>query len=488
MSDLGELTATELLDAYRTGEATPLEAVEACLRRIDAVDGRVGAVLTLEAERAVASARAATDRWRSGAPRALEGVPFGVKDIIFTEGVRTTGGSAIYEDFRPTESAVVVTRLEAAGAIRLAKLQTFEFAIGGTAATTNPWNSEFWTAGSSSGSAAAVAARELPLALGTDTGGSITIPSSLCGISGLKPTYGRVPRSGVMPLSWTLDHVGPMARSAEDLARALSVMAGADPRDPNSSHAPVPDYAGQLEGSLNGLRVGRPQDWFLERCHPEIAQVVDEALAVLVDHGARAVDVSLPVTHSADPHAIEVTIILAELASLHSDHQDDRARYGPEFRRLFIRAQFVAAVDYLHALRARHLVQRDFEAAFEAADVLLAPAVVYPTPRLDDLRADLGDEVVPLADVVARATGVFNVIGAPTVTMPAGFDSRGLPIGVQIAARPHADALALRVAHGFQQVTDAHLQAPPIEAVQVGAGVPRAVDRPIDTSTKDGMW
>jgi aspartyl-tRNA(Asn)/glutamyl-tRNA(Gln) amidotransferase subunit A len=488
VSDLAELTATELLTAYRARQATPIEAAEACLRRIDAVDDQVGAVLTLESDRALAAAHASAERWRAGVPRALDGVPFGVKDIIFTDGVRTTGGSAVYEDLRPTTSAAVVERLECAGAIRLAKLQTFEFALGGTAATTNPWGSEFWPAGSSSGSAAAVAARELPLTLGTDTGGSIAIPSSLCGISGLKPTYGRVPRSGVMALSWTLDHVGPMARSAEDLARALQVLAGPDPLDPTSSQAPVPDYVGALEGSLKDLRVARPQDWFLERCHPEIARVADEALAVLVEYGARVVDVPLPATRSADLHAIEMMIIFAELASLHSDPEEDRERYGPEFRRLFTRAQFVSAVDYLHALRARHLIQRDFEAAFEVADVFVVPAVVYPTPRLDELCADLGDEVVPLADVVARTTAVFNIVGMPTVTVPAGFDSRGLPVGVQIAARPHADQLALRVAHGFQQVTDAHRQAPPIEGSEIAAGPPRSACRPIDTSTKDGMW
>jgi aspartyl-tRNA(Asn)/glutamyl-tRNA(Gln) amidotransferase subunit A len=488
MSELSDLTATELLDAYGTRTATPIEATEACLRRIDAVDDGVGAVLTLEADRAFASADAAAKRWQAGNPRPLDGVPYGVKDIIFTEGVRTTGGSAVYEDLHPTESAAVVTRMEAAGAVRVAKLQTFEFALGGTSATTNPWGSDFWPAGSSSGSAAAVAARELPIALGTDTGGSIAIPSSMCGVSGLKPTFGRVPRSGVMALSWSLDHVGPIARSAEDLARTLRVLAGPDPLDPTSSVAPVPDYPGLLAGAVRGLRVARPQDWFLERCHPEIARIADEAVALLVERGARVIDVELPATRTADLHAIEMMIIFAELASLHSDPDEDPDRYGPEFRRLFARAQFVSAVDYLHALRARHLVQRDFEAAFELADVFVVPAVVYPTPRLDDLRADLGDEVVPLADVVARTTAVFNIVGAPTVTVPAGFDSRGMPVGVQIAARPHADALALRVAHEFQQLTDVHRRAPVLDLAAAGTGTSRSMYRPIDTTTKDGMW
>jgi aspartyl-tRNA(Asn)/glutamyl-tRNA(Gln) amidotransferase subunit A len=485
MSSLSDLTVTELLAAYEARQATPVEATDAFLRRIETVDERVGAVLTLEAERAVRAAQDATERWDAGTQRALEGVPFGVKDIVCTDGVRTTGGSLVYESYEPGFSAPVVTRLEDAGAVRLAKLQTFEFALGGTAATTNPWNGDYWPAGSSSGSAAAVAARELPLALGTDTGGSIAIPSSLCGICGLKPTYGRVPRSGVMALSWTLDHVGPMARSAEDLARALAVLAGPDAHDPTSSPRGVPDYVGDLGGTLKGLRIARPTDWFDDRCHPEVAHATDEAIAVLVEHGAEVVEVPLPSTRSADLHAIEMMIIFAELASLHSSADEDPQRYGPEFRRLFARAQFVTAVDYLQALRARHLVQLDFEAVFERADVVVVPAVAYLTPRLDDLVADFGDEIVPLADVVARTTAVFNIVGAPTVTVPAGFDSRGLPIGVQIAARPHADAVALRVAHAFQQVTDVHRRAPALEPAP-GGGV--FAQRSIDTSTKDGMW
>ena len=485
MSELCDLTVTELLAAYGARETTPVEATDALLRRIEAVDERVGAVLTLEAERALQAAEHATDRWDSGTQRGLEGVPFGVKDIIFTDGVRTTGGSLVYESHAPAFSAPVVTRLEDAGAVRLAKLQTFEFALGGTAATTNPWNSDHWPAGSSSGSAAAVAARELPLALGTDTGGSIAIPSSVCGVCGLKPTYGRVPRSGVMALSWTLDHVGPIARSAEDLARALAVLAGSEPSDPTSSARAVPDYLAELSRSVEGLCIARPTDWFDDRCHPEIAHAAEEAIAVLVEQGAETVEVPLPSTHSADLHAIEMLIIFAELASLHSSAGEDPERYGPEFRRLFARAQFVTSADYLQALRARHLVQLDFEAVFERADVVVVPAVTYLTPRLDDLVADFGDEVLPLADVVARTTAVFNIIGAPTVTVPAGFDAQGLPIGVEIAARPHADAVALRVAHAFQQVTDAHRRAPALEPMPAATGF---AERSIDTTTKDGMW
>ena len=264
VSGLADLTASELLELYRRGEASPVEAVESCLGRIQRLDQAVGAVLTLLVERALSQAEESARRWRTGEARALEGVPYGLKDIIATKGIRSTGGSPLYTEYVPTQSATLAERLEDAGGVLVAKLNTFEFAAGSNATSSNPWNLEHWPAGSSSGSTVAVAAHELPLAIGTDTGGSIAIPAAFCGVVGLKPTFGRIPRSGIMPLSWTLDHAGPLTRSTLDAALALKVMAGADARDPTSASAPVDDYVGNIDAGLHTICIGVPTDWFFD--------------------------------------------------------------------------------------------------------------------------------------------------------------------------------------------------------------------------------
>jgi Asp-tRNA(Asn)/Glu-tRNA(Gln) amidotransferase A subunit family amidase len=297
-----------------------------------------------------------------------------------------------------------------------------------------------------------------------------------------------------MALSWTLDHVGPMTRSAQDAALALAVMAGHDPRDPTSATAPCGDYVGALASGIDGLRLGVPCEFFFDQCHPEIEAATRDAAAILADHGAKLVDVPFPATRVVDLHAIELLIISAEMASLHGGSYDAQAPYGDEFRRLLIRAQFTTATDYLHALRARHLVQLDFEQAFEQVDAIVAPAVLYATPRLDRLVADLGGHERPLADVVARTTAVFNIAGIPTVTIPAGFGSDGMPIGIELAARPYAEELCLRFAHAFQQLTDHHRQVPPLVAgwrdgPDEEAAVPSGtICYPVVNVAKDRLW
>jgi aspartyl-tRNA(Asn)/glutamyl-tRNA(Gln) amidotransferase subunit A len=492
MSELADLGVVELTEAFRDGQASPVEAVDSCLDRISRLEPILGAFLTIEADSARAEAKTSARRWMDGTARALEGVPFGLKDIIFTEGTRTTGGSAHYADHVPTRSATVARRLTGAGGIRLGKLCTFEFACGGNAATRNPWADGYWTSGSSSGSAAAVAGRELPLAVGTDTGGSIAIPSSMCGIVGVKPTYGRVSRHGVMPMAWTLDHVGPMTRSVRDAAAALSAMAGHDRNDPTSLAAPVEDYPSSLNGDVAGLRVGVPSDWFFELCHPQIASTVRAAIEQLVSAGAFAEPVSFPAFERADPHVIEVTIIAAELGSLHEANRDRLDQYGPEVSRLLTRAQFTLASDYLHALRARHLLQLDFQRAFQAVDVIVMPGVPYLVPRQDHLVADFGDRKVPLADVVSRNTAITNLIGAPSTTVPCALDDRGLPIGVQVVARPLAEAMCLRVADALERLCAfADLVPPPLRSLDTSIPADRLagkIQRPVTTTTKDGMW
>jgi aspartyl-tRNA(Asn)/glutamyl-tRNA(Gln) amidotransferase subunit A len=496
MTMLADLTVAELLDAYRRGTASPAEALESCLARIQRLDPAVGAVLTLPVERARRQAQVATRRWVAGTARPLEGVPYGLKDLIASAGVRTTGGSPSYADHVPATSAVVAERLEGAGAVLVAKLQTSEFGTGSSAATSNPWDLARYPGGSSSGPAAALAARELPLAIGSDTGGSIAIPAALCGVVGLKPTFGRVPTAGAMPLSWTLDHVGPMARTAADIARVLPVIAGHDPRDPTSATRPVDDYGVGLGAGLDGVRVGVPADWFFDVCDPEIEQATRRAIELLAEQGARLVDVSFPMTAHINPHTIELLVVYAEAASLHETEAQRRSGFGPEFQQFLRRAQQVPAGDYLKALRARHLFQLDFQRAFERVDVVVVPAAVSVAPRHDHMVATIGDRELPLIDVTSRAVAIMNMTGVPSLTMPAGFDRQGLPIGVQVVARPFAEATCLRVADAFQQLTAHHRAAPALveDDRRVSTDPPGLLDiaplveNPLDTTTMSSVW
>lgn len=462
MTELADLDVGELLRVYSTGEASPVEAAISCLSRIDRLDGTIGAVLTLTRESALQKARESENRWRAGEQRPLEGIPYGLKDLIAAAGVRCTGGSRLYQRHTPTENAAVVDRLDAAGAVLIGKLATYEFAAGVNEATSNPWDVQRSSTGSSSGPAAAVAARELPLAIGTDTAGSMTIPAAVCGVTALKPTFGRVPRHGVMPLSWTMDHVGPISRSARDCALALSVIAGHDDRDPTSGLFPVDDYVSHLDFGLAGIRVGVPVDWFFDVVDPQVEIAAQLAIARLGDAGAAIREVRLPSTSVVDLHALQVTIVDAELASLHEGTVERLDEYGLEFRARLVRAQFTSAIDYLKALRARHLLQVDFEAAFEKVDVLVVPACVSVAPRHGERIARIGSNDIPWQDVVWRTTGIVNLTGIPSLTIPAGFDNRGLPMAVQILARPYAEAVCLRVGHAYQGISDYHRRVPEV--------------------------
>jgi aspartyl-tRNA(Asn)/glutamyl-tRNA(Gln) amidotransferase subunit A len=463
MTDLADLGVADLLDAYRQRTASPVEAVLAVLGRIDRLEPKVGAVLTLCWEQALEAARDSEQRWMSGTARRIEGVPYGLKDIIETAGIRTTGGSLMYENHIPEEDAAVARRLREAGGVLVAKLQTFEFASGANAVTSNPWDLQRTAAGSSSGSGAAVAARELPLTIGTDTGGSVAIPASFVGITGLKPTFGRVPRSGVFPLSWTLDHICPMTRSAEDAAIAMEVISGSDAADPSSGRSRVPPYADGLEIDLNEVTVGVPTDWFFDIINPAVAEATHDALRTLESAGAKIEEFPLPSSHVVDLHAMELTIIKSEAAALHKPHLERFEKLGPEFQQVISRAQFHNAADYLNALRARHLVQLDFEKAFATADVVLTPGAITVAPRHDHLKADLGDSERPWVDVVSRTTAIFNMTGLPSASIPSGF-SDDLPVGIQIAGRPYDEKRVLAVAHAFQDLTEHHLAVPPLVA------------------------
>jgi aspartyl-tRNA(Asn)/glutamyl-tRNA(Gln) amidotransferase subunit A len=463
MAELYELGVAELLDAFRSGTASPVDALDSCLARIAEVEPAVNAVLTLSQDSARRRARRSELRWLAGSARPLEGIPVGLKDIINTAGVRTTGGSAIFGEYVPAESATVAARLERAGAVCVAKLQTMEFAMGSNChygPTLNPWDPGRVTGGSSCGSAVALAALELPLTVGTDTGNSIRSPASFCGVSGLKPTFGSVSRHGVMPLSWTLDHVGPMARSADDLAIAFPAMAGHDSRDPYSWRSrriarPCPD--------IGDLRVAIPADWFFDLLAPDVEQAYRATAAALQEAGATLVEVPLPHAHLADPASW--VIILAEMASLHASLLPRLDEYGAGMtRQLMVTAQFVQLPDYLRALRIIPVLQADFEQAFAAADVLLAPGMPTTAPEVAATGFRIGGADYPWEELVSRTMSIFNLTGLPSLAVPAGFGTDGMPLAVQIVAPPGRDDLSLHVGSLLQTLTCHHRQRPPLGA------------------------
>ena len=462
--DLTELSVCRLVDAYDTGELSPVEVVNACLDRISAVEPHLNAVVTLCAQSALASARAAEARWTTHTARALEGVPFGLKDLIATAGVRTTGGSRLFEDYVPEAHAAVTERLLNAGGILVAKLQTSELAAGGAnfGVIRNPWDLERIPAGSSSGSAVAVASRELPLALGTDTGGSIRIPTAFCGITSLKPTFGRISRYGVMPISWTLDHVGPMARSAEDIALSLGILAGYDRRDPTSSTQRVPDYQTAMRGNFKGMRIGIPDDWFFDLCDSQVRDAVYGATSVLESAGAVTKRVGLPILRTIDPVALGHIIIRAECASLHEVNLARLGEYSPEFAQQILEGRFVNAVDYLRALRLRHVVQLAFEDVFQEVDVLVTPGAVGVAPRFSDKLLAIDGNSYPWMDVIMRTSGPLNVVGLPALGFPVGLSRESLPMGMQVVAAPFDESSCLRVAYAYQNLTEHHLARPPV--------------------------
>jgi aspartyl-tRNA(Asn)/glutamyl-tRNA(Gln) amidotransferase subunit A len=470
MTELWELTATDLLAAYRAGEASPIEATHSCLDRIDQLDGTLNAVLTLLADSALAQAAESANHWRSGVPRLLEGVPYGLKDIIDTDGVRTTGGSALYRENVPKADAALAARLDAAGGVRLAKLHTFEFACGGAENKTfgrclNPWDTTRTTGGSSSGSGAAVASGEMPLAIGTDTGGSIRIPAAYCGITGLKPTYGRVPRDGVMGLSWTLDHAGPMARSVRDTAVMLEAIAGFHPGDQNSSRRPVPAYSRVLPADLRGVRLGRPRGWFEDSLSPETAAAFEQAIGELTELGARVVDVSLAEVDLWETAALAV--MYPETLSYHQHHVYDVENRDPMGAGLLADAPYIPAVDYLRSLRYRRIAQGQLEVAMKGTDALITPSVCEVAPELDAI-ADTQGSAAWLATVM-RNSIPFNLTGSPALCLPAcpsGGATAGLPTSIQLVGRPHDESTLFAIGSSYQQATDHHIRMPELQAAR----------------------
>ena len=456
-------TIASLAPRLRKREISPVELTDAVLDRIAAVEAKVKAYVTVMRDEARAAAKAAESAIVAGnylGP--LHGIPVAVKDLYYTRGVKTTAGSKILATFVPDYDAAVVERLKRAGAIIIGKANTHEFAMNTwTPPTRNPWDLERIPGGSSGGSGAALAAGECIAATGTDTGGSIRIPASFCGVVGLKPTFGRVSRHGVIPLAWTADHAGPLAKSVEDAAALLRVMAGYDARDPATIDVSVPNYARALSGDIKGLRVGMPKDYFFEGVDKEVDEVVRKAVKALEGLGASVDDVSFP--HIASIPIVHACIVLTEAATYHEKWLRTRADdYAPDVRVPLEWGKLFMGIDYVQAQRVRELIRQDFAAALSKVDVIVAPTVPIAASKVGEDPVTIGTAKEPVISATIRLNRPSNHTGLPAISVPCGFTAGGLPIGLQLIGRAFDEATVLRAAHAYEAASPWRQKRAPI--------------------------
>jgi aspartyl-tRNA(Asn)/glutamyl-tRNA(Gln) amidotransferase subunit A len=448
---------TSLSELIAKKEISPVEVINAFLERIEAVQKKINIFITVLEREARRAAQQAEDEIVKGHYRGpLHGIPLAAKDLFFTAGVKTTCGTRILADFVPEENGTVISRLIEAGAILVGKTNMHEFAFGTTNLNNhygharNPWNSDHITGGSSGGSAAAIAGSCALLTLGTDTGGSIRIPSALCGTVGLKPTFGRVSKYGVYPLCWSLDHPGPMTRTVADAAIALGFMAGYDPKDPCSKDVPVGDYYSCLTGDIKGVRVGVPDTFYFEQIEPEVKAGVKKAIDGLKDLGAEVRPVHIP---GLDEAATATLLILSSEAAscLEKFHRTRPNDIGDDVRARLDLGALHLATHYVKAQRIRRIAQENFSRVLTEVDVLVTPGVSITAPRLEESMVRLDDDDVPVGVALTRCTRIYNLVGLPSVSVPVGLSQAGLPIGIQIAGRPFDEELVLRVAESFER-------------------------------------
>lgn len=462
-------TIVETAAAIRSRSLSPVELTQIVLERVGRFDPSIHAFISVCGDEGLVRAREAEAEIGAGHYRGpLHGIPYAVKDVYQTKGMRTTAHSYALEHWIPNEDAATVTKMQDAGAILIGKLATFEFSTGAAnegpfPPARNPWNLDYTPMGSSSGAGAAVAAGVVLTALGGDTGGSVRLPAAACGCVGIRPTYGRVSRRGVIPLSWSLDAPGPLAQSVRDCALVLSAIAGYDPRDPTSAQREVPDFSGALGASIHGLRIGVDRKHFFDPTfvEPIVIDAVDRALAELESQGARLVPIELPllehvhaaqnIIHIAEAHAYQAPRVLREPEA-----------YGPSVRAYFRLGAFVTARDYLQAQRVRQAIRRQMLGAFESVDVIAAPTISRWAERFDEV--DTGTRF-------GKLTGKPNLMipfsnaGLPAITVPCGFSPQGLPLGLQIAGPPFDEATVLRVAFAYEQATPWHTVHPNLDAL-----------------------
>ena len=452
-TELCFLTIDQASGLLQRRELSPVELTQAFLDRIEATDGVLHSFILVLKDQALADARAAEAEIIGGGYKGhLHGIPFALKDLYDTAGVRTTAGSKVNIDRVPTEDATTTARLKAAGGILLGKLAMHEFALGGPDFTTpfpparNPWNLDHVTGGSSSGSGSSVASGQTMGALGSCTGGSIRGPASLCGIVGLKATYGRVSRAGVVTLSWSQDHCGPMTWTVEDAAYMLQAIAGYDAKDPTTSRAPVPDYALSLREDLRGLTIGVPRHFFFApnpSVNPEVVATVEKGLEVLQGLGADLVEVTIPSLEYV--RAANTIIMLSEAYAYHEHNLKSRPQdFGEMVRARFRIGGLFSASDYVQAQRCRQLVKKEFAQVMQRVDLLVTPTMTQPAAAFEGF--DTTSTVRGLS-----FTAPFNLTGLPAISVPFGFTEAGLPVGMQIAGKPFDEPGIIRAAYAYQQ-------------------------------------
>jgi aspartyl-tRNA(Asn)/glutamyl-tRNA(Gln) amidotransferase subunit A len=467
--DIALLDLSEAADAIASRKLTSVQATEACLARIGAWQPRTNAFLRIDKDGALKRARAMDAELAAGKRRsALHGVPMAHKDLYYRKDEISTAGSAIRRHWRAPFTATVLERLDAAGAVELGFLNMAEFAAGPTGHNVhfghcrNPWDELRVTGGSSSGSGASVAARMVYGSLGSDTGGSIRLPASACGVVGMKATYGRVSRHGAAARSWSLDHVGPLTRSVRDNARMLAIVAGHDPDDSTTSHKSVPDYEAQMEGGVSGLRIGLALPEALVPVDPQVGAAIQAAADALGKLGARISTAKFP-DFTALYRAAEV-IVKSEAASMHRPWVERQPQdYANQVRTRTEAGFFIPATQYIDALRLRaHFVREFMETAMEGVDAVLLPAIPFPLPTIEETDTEKSGGPATLA-MVARFTGLtrpFNTLGVPALSLPCGFDGNGAPMGLQLVGRAFEEGLLYRIGHAYQGATDHHRKVP----------------------------
>jgi len=480
MMELYELTIHALHAKLKAGEVSSVEATRSILGRIDAVEDNVSAFITITPEEALNNAEAADRRIAAGEMDTLTGIPIALKDIFLTSGIRTTCASRILENFIPPYDATVVTKLRERGIVLVGKLNQDEFAMGSSTEssyfgiTKNPWNADHIPGGSSGGSAACIAARQATSTLGTDTGGSIRQPASHCGCVGLKPTYGRVSRYGVIAYASSLDQVGPVTRDVTDCAIMLGAVAGYDPKDSTSVNLPVPDYRQALVNDVKGLKIGLPSEYFIAGLDPEVKKAMDDAIATYKGLGAEFVEISLPHTDYAVATyyliaTAEASSNLARYDGVRFGYRNTEARglldmymlsrdegFGAEVKRRIMLGTYALSSGYydayyLKAQKVRTLIMEDFTKAFGTVDVILTPVAPTPAFRIGEKTSD--PLQMYLSDIF---TIPVNLAGTCGISVPAGFSGDGLPIGVQLIGRPFGEETILRAAYAFEQNTEWH--------------------------------
>jgi aspartyl-tRNA(Asn)/glutamyl-tRNA(Gln) amidotransferase subunit A len=470
-SDLHWLTLAEASQLVRSKKVSPVELTKACLVRIEQLNPKLNAFITVTADAALAEARQAEVEIQRGNWRGpLHGIPVALKDLVDTAGVRTTAASGLFKDRIPTEDAEVVRRLKRAGAVFLGKLNLHEFAYGGSSVISfygpvrNPWQTDYCVGGSSGGSAAAVAAGLCYGAIGTDTGGSIREPAGYGGIVGLKPSYGRVSTRGVVPLSWSLDHVGPMTRTVDDAALMLQAIAGYDPGDPTSIDLPLSDFSPNISSSTASLRLGIPRAYFYDDLHPEVQGALDAALAVLKKLTGGQRDIA-PLAGGPDYSSFLNLYTAVLTAEAYAYHQDYVAKtpdlYQPETLKRIRRGADVTAPTYALSMRRLAEIRRSIPLVFDTLNLLITPTSPVPPFAIADL---LGDPNTMRAKELQMLhnTRPFNGFGLPTISVPCGFTAAGLPIGMQITGAPGSESTVLMLARAYEQATDWHTRRPPV--------------------------